>query len=343
MSLNRTISLSFTDGAETVYSRYATISIPFLVSRIVVKNCIFYSFPTEPVGCITCNGLIENGSNVLTIIKNTSNVSEISHIYRQPKNINGMFNFTVDFGNTLIPLLPVEGQISFLFYGANRIHITSVQQPTIGQMITAVGLDLPCLITGYIGQDPDGDIYSLSSSQNDMPEGTVFNGYMPNVFVGHDLGIAKVVVDIEFNESFNLYKELPIINAEYVYWRFDLIANASKVIDIRFPVDSIEITQIFNENILGQTVYGFFSNNLLYSSTSQHDVNNSCLINTLGSMSYAIDWTQLNPLTYRYTTPRRIGGLYNISCIDTLTGMEQESGATTIMIRFIQYTAESGR
>ena len=120
----------------------------------------------------------------------------------------------------------------------------------------------------------------------------------------------------------------------------DLIANASKVIDIRFPVDSIEITQLFNENILGQTIYGFFSNNLLYSSTSQHDVNNSCLINTLGSMSYAIDWTQLNPLTYRYTTPRRIGGLYNISCIDTQTGMDQESGATTIMIRFIQYKPE---
>lgn len=337
MSLNRTIALSFTDGANTVYSRAANISIPFLVSRIVVKNCIFFSLPIQPLGNITAHGLIENGSNVLSILKTTSNVTEISHVYRQPKNINGLFNFTVDFGSITIPLPPVTGQISFLIYGAMRIHITGLAQPVIGQMITAIGIDLPCLITGYIGQDIDGEIYSISSGQNDMD--TVYAGYMPNQFVGYNLAMGTVILDIEFNESFNLYKDIPIINAEYIYWRFDMIANSSKFIDIRFPVDSIEITQLYNDNQVAQSIYGFFSN-LVHSSAAQHDVDNHCLINTLGSMSYAVDWTQLNPLTYRYTTPRRIGGLFKVDCIDTLTGIAQESGATTIMIRFIQYKPE---
>ena len=338
MSLNRTIALSFTDGANTVYSRYANISIPFLVSRIVVKNCIFFSLPIQPLGNITAHGLIENGSNVLSILKTTSNVTEITHVYRQPKSINGLFNFTVDFGSVLIPLPPVTGMISFIFYEALRILITGLAQPVTGQMITAVGLDFPCLITGYIGPNIDGEIYSISV-QSDMPDGTVFNGYMPNQFVGYNLAMGTVILDIEFNESFNLYKDIPIINAEYVYWRFDMIANASKFIDIRFPVDSIEITQLYNDNQIAQSIYGFFSD-LVHSSAAQHDVDNHCLINTLGSMSYAVDWTQLNPLTYRYATPRRIGGLFKVDCIDTLTGIAQESGATTIMIRFIQYKPE---
>ena len=271
MSATRLITLNFSDGTNTIYSKSANIYIPFLCSSIVVKNeTVYNTTPSAFTASISCSQLIEQGSTVLTQARAFTNGNPITHIYNQPKHINGNYNFELNLGNTLAPTSVLTGDITL----GTTFTNTSVNIPIIGQAIIGVNIIQPCFIISSQG----GNVYTLSTPQVDQVNSS-FTGYVPYRYLGYNFTFFYLTMEIEFHENFRLFRHLGIQNASYFTWRFSDTVSPSQFIDIPFPVHEIQIVQV---DVLSATfrIKALFSD-LIYSSNGIQDFQNNNLINPI--------------------------------------------------------------
>ena len=150
-----------------------------------------------------------------------------------------------------------------------------------------------------------------------------------------DLTVCNVALLIEFNEQFKLFRNLKIINADYFVWRFANTAASSQYIDIRYPVNEIQICQV-DTLPPSFTLTGVYSD-LVYSSASPNDVNNGCLINPLYNIELGTVDVQNHKIVYKYPQPRMISGIFRVWMSELLTGDIVPMSQTVIILRFIQY------
>ena len=101
-SISKAISLNFSDGTNTIYTRSSQINIPFEVSEIRVANMYL---ETEGAFGAALNGLISTNlvdSDILSVITEYTSSKPIKHLYNIPRPINGSYDFTINLSNTLV-------------------------------------------------------------------------------------------------------------------------------------------------------------------------------------------------------------------------------------------------
>ena len=101
MSISKAISLDFSDGTNTVYSRTSTVNIPFEVMLIRVANSYM---EITGAGGQAMNGIITSNlvdNEVLAITREYTSTKPIKHYFDIPRPINGSYNFSINVSNTL--------------------------------------------------------------------------------------------------------------------------------------------------------------------------------------------------------------------------------------------------
>ena len=59
MSISKSISLNFSDGVKTVYTKSSTLYVPFEVSYIRIANTYFEPTGTNPLDAVITSNLVE--------------------------------------------------------------------------------------------------------------------------------------------------------------------------------------------------------------------------------------------------------------------------------------------
>jgi hypothetical protein len=165
---------------------------------------------------------------------------------------------------------------------------------------------------------------------------------IPQVYKFYNLTSAEIAIDIEFYEKFKLYDSLKIQNYQYVLWQIESSADATKYIDIPFPVDEIEITNADMMNDDEYPIYGYFSN-LVNSSTTDQDLINHNYSNGIFFNTYTTSHYQTNKKKFLFTNPRFFSGQYNIYSrylIDNTVNDITSAETIYFQIKFIQYKKE---
>ena len=97
MSISKSISLNFSDGVKTVYTKSSTLYVPFEVSYIRIANTYFEPTGTNPLDAVITSNLVDN--DVIAQVKQFAIPNCIKHIFNVPRPINGTYNFSINLSN----------------------------------------------------------------------------------------------------------------------------------------------------------------------------------------------------------------------------------------------------
>ncbi len=128
MSISKAISLIFSDGTNTLYTKSTNVNIPFEVSYIRIANMYL---ETQGVGGAAMNAVISSNiidSDILCIGREYTSTKPIKHVYNVPRPINGSYNFSVNLSNTLNDFITTS-RIGYIIVGT--IDIVGVDDFTI--------------------------------------------------------------------------------------------------------------------------------------------------------------------------------------------------------------------
>jgi len=437
MSISKALIFDFSDGTNTVYTRQATLYVPFEVDNFKVVNCYTYvntaGLGGTPVAFSITSDLVEGSQNFLTLKRTFTNNNPTHHFYKIPRPINGTYNFTANFSNTLYTFtngghtrnvvvvgngnvaditITVSGgvippltagvmnvldkfyQANGSQYGATPVRIIAKISDTVYQINQSLAIpDGTSLYYGYtdkihldpqVGQAPDEgqapdpraignsgatfleypNNYIVSVHSDGAPyyimnqpaiigsmlpavagsggRNQALSYNIPQVYNFWNITKAEVLIDIEFYEKFKLYETLKIKNYQYVLWSIENLVDATKYIDIPFPVDEIEITNVDMNDDDELPISGFYSN-LVNSSTTDQDLINHNYTNGIFFSSYSTANYQVNQKNFLFLNPQFFSGQYSISsrtCIDNLVRAIDGTFRVYFQIKFIQYKKE---
>ena len=125
MSISKAISLDFSDGTNTVYSRTSTVNIPFEVMLIRVANSYM---EITGAGGQAMNGIITSNlvdNEVLAITREYTSTKPIKHYFDIPRPINGSYNFSINVSNTLNDF-STTSRVGFIIYGSLALGANTI-------------------------------------------------------------------------------------------------------------------------------------------------------------------------------------------------------------------------
>lgn len=189
MSISKAISLDFSDGVNTVYTRSASINMPFEVSHIRVANVYMaLNVVSKMNGTITSN-LVDN--DVLTMTKQLTSTNPIKHYFNIPRPINGTYDFTMNLSNTL-NTFSTTSRVGYKLVGTltfaidpHTINIDLVNSPDSGY-IDIVGTDsiIGKIIRTGVGITMGSDAFTITNYNTITGAMTVFEAGIVNIVAG---------------------------------------------------------------------------------------------------------------------------------------------------------------